>query len=207
MRCLSLYDRTGTWPAFAPPGWEVYALDLAPKPLEWSKARGVQHIAADIFDWTPPWDRVDVILSAPVCAANGRLGAQARSMGTAVFTVAQGRDMLTQTLDLIRQLQPSIYCIENPAYSTLWTLYGGPIERKWVTKWGWYGYPAHKPMGFAGEFTPAALPFPLPEIDITGGGTRPCALRPHVGGEQAMCKGKRGRTPPDFARAWWAANA
>lgn len=73
--CISLFDSTGTWAAFAPPGATVYAVDLEPKPLEWSNARGVRHIQGDVrvvawsvglvFLLAGRAPRADVLLMAP----------------------------------------------------------------------------------------------------------------------------------------------
>lgn len=232
LRVLSLFDSTGTWASFAPPGAEVYAVDMQPRPLEWSRARGVVHVQARIKpdpldgeeirfepgdltvrDAVKRWPRPDVVLMAPPCQALSNLrhvrtvnGGKA-TPGRESMTTDEGLALVRWCVEYATAVQPRVWCLENPARSLAWTV----AERRQVLLWGWFGYPAEKPTGLAGDFEAVPSPFPLPEIDPTGGllpngePRRPCALRPGVGGVQAMPSYLRSRTPPDFARAWWAA--
>lgn len=93
LRVLSLFDSTGTWASFAPAGAEVYAVDMQPRPLEWSRARGVVHVAGRLPDVAADLPRPDVLIMAPPCQAlarqrhlagrqGGRTGPCAPSMST-----------------------------------------------------------------------------------------------------------------------------
>jgi len=205
---VSLFDATGTWASFAPDGATVYAVDLTPKPLEWSRARGVQHIAADVRA-VPSLGlpRPDVLLMAPPCQAlarqrhlagrqGGRTGPCALSM-----TTDEGLALVRLCCDLAAHFQPAIWCLENPASSLAWTV----LPRRQRVLLGWWGFAAEKPTGLGGDFELVALPCPLPEIDPTDGGRRPSGAVKGRGGVQAMPSYLRSRTPPGFARAWWAA--
>lgn len=72
---------------------------------------------------------------------------------------------------------------------------------------GWWGFPAEKSTGLGGDFELVAIPSPLPIIGPTAGGRRPTGAVKGKGGVQAMPSYPRSRTPPDFAEAWWAAQA
>ena len=208
MIVLSLFDSTGTWSAFAPPEATVYAVDLDPKPLEWSRARGVQHITGDVRDLLSlDLPRPDVLLMAPPCQALSNLrhvrtvnGGKAVG-GVPSMSTEEGLALVRLCARLAAWIRPAVWCVENPARSLAWSI----VPRRQVVKWGWYGFPAEKPTGLGGDFAPVAIPSPLPTIDPTDGGRRPCAARPGVGGVQAMPSYLRSRTPPAFARAWWAA--
>lgn len=213
----SLFDSTGTWAAFAPSGATVYAVDLNPKPLEWSRARGVVHVGADValVGWAVglAWillaarPRVDVLLCAPPCQAlarqrhlagrqGGRTGPCAPSMST-----EDGLALVELCVLLASHLRPAVWCVENPGSSLAWTV----TPRVQRVLLGWWGFPAEKPTGLGGDFELVALPFPLPAIDPTDGGRRPSGAIKGKGGVQAMPSYLRSRTPPGFARAWWAA--
>ena len=207
---VSLFDSTGTWAAFAPPEATVYAVDLEPKPLEWSRARGVIHVQADVLDLLRlDIPRPDVLLMAPPCQAlsrqrhlagrqQGRTGPNPPSM-----TTQHGLALLHFCLRVAAWARPAVWCLENPGSSLAWTV-TPRIQRVLL---GWWGFPALKPTGLGGDFEPVALPFPLPEIDPTAGGRRPSGAVKGKGGVQAMPSYLRSRTPPDFARAWWTAQA
>lgn len=219
MIVVSLFDSTGTWAAFAPPDAEVYALDLTPKPLEWARdrqARGehFDSLACDVRA-IPDWLMARMIarqhelllLMAPPCQAlsrqrhlagrqGGRTGPNAPSM-----TTEDALDLVRLGLDLVRRLEPRIWCMENPGSSLAWTL--TPRVQRLLL--GWFGFPAEKPTGLGGDFAPVPLPFPLPEIDPTAGGRRPSGAVKGKGGVQAMPSYLRSRTPPAFAEAWWRA--
>lgn len=207
MIVISLFDSTGTWAAFAPPGAEVYAVDLEPKPLEWSLERGVRHIQGDVRDVTLDLPRPDVLLCAPPCQALSNMrhirlvNALKPKQAEPSMTTEEGVELVKLCLNLARWSRPLVWCLENPARSLTWTL----TEKRQQVKWGWFGFPAEKPTGLGGDFEPVVLPSPLPVIDPTEGGRRPCAARKGVGGVQAMPSYLRSRTPPEFARAWWAA--
>lgn len=98
-------------------------------------------------------------------------------------------------------VRPRVWCLENPGASLAWTV----LERRQRVLLGWWGFPALKPTGLGGDFEPVQFPYPLPEIDPTAGGRRPSGAVKGRGGVQAMPSYLRSRTPPDFARAWWAA--
>lgn len=204
----SLFDSTGTWAAFAPSGATVYAVDLEPKPLEWSLARGVQHVQANVCDLLKlDLPRPDVLLCAPPCQALSNMrhvrlvNALKPKQAEPSMTTEEGLALVRLCVCLAAWTRPAVWCVENPARSLAWSV----LERRQVLKWGWYGFPAEKPTGLGGDFRPVAIPFPLPIIDPTEGGRRPCAARPGVGGVQAMPSYLRSRTPPAFAQAWWAA--
>lgn len=211
MRVLSLFDSTGTWAAFAPPEADVVAVDLTPAPLEWAKARGVRHVAADVLalpDDLLAWaEGCDVLLMAPPCQALSNMrhvrtvNGSKPTPGTPSMSTEQGLALVRECLRLVATLRPAVWCLENPERSLAWDV----VERRQVVKWGWYGYPAHKPTGLGGTFNLIPPPALFPAIDPTDGGKRPCAARPGVGGVQAMPSYLRSRTPPAFARAWWAA--
>lgn len=216
---VSLFDSTGTWAAFAPPGATVYAVDLEPKPLEWSRARGVQHLQGDVrvvawsvglvFLLAGRAPRADVLLMAPPCQALARqrhlAGRQGGRTGpcTPSMTTEQGLELVHLCLHLAAVMQPRVWCLENPGSSLAWTV----TPRVQRVLLGWWGFPALKPTGLGGDFELVALPFPLPEIDPTAGGRRPSGAVKGKGGVQAMPSYLRSRTPPDFARAWWTAQA
>ena len=207
MIVLSLFDSTGTWAAFAPPGAEVYAVDMAPKPLEWSRSRGVVHIAGRLPDVAAELPRPDVLLMAPPCQAlsrqrhlagrqQGRTGPNAPSMST-----DEGLALVRWCVEYATATRPRVWCLENPGSSLAWTV----TPRVQRVLLGWWGFAAEKPTGLGGDFAPVAPPFPLPDIDPTAGGRRPSGAVKGKGGVQAMPSYLRSRTPPDFARAWWAA--
>lgn len=220
MIVLSLFDSTGTWAAHAPLTADVYAVDLDPRPLDAARDRQLRGahfdpVRADVRalpDWllarwaiAKPQDRV--LLMAPPCQAlsrqrhlagrqGGRTGPNRRSM-----TTEEGLELVRFCADFVTRWTPAVWSLENPACSLAWSV----VPRRQRLLWGWYGYPAEKPTGLGGHFTPVLLPFPLPEIDPTDGGRRPSGARKGVGGVQAMPSYLRSRTPPAFARAWWAA--
>jgi hypothetical protein len=219
MIVLSLFDSTGTWAALAPDDAEVYAVDLAPKPLDPARERQIRGahfdpIAADVRslpDWllarwmaAKPEDRI--LLMAPPCQAlsrqrhlagrqGGRTGPNEPSM-----TTADGLDLVRWCVTFATRWTPRIWCLENPGSSLAWTI----TPRAQRVLLGWWGFPAEKPTGLGGDFAPVVLPFPLPEIDPTAGGRRPSGARKGVGGVQAMPSYLRSRTPLGFAQAWWA---
>ena len=204
----SLFDSTGTWAAFAPPDAEVYAVDLTPKPLMWSVARGVHHVQADVRAVRMlGLPRPDVLLMAPPCQALARqrhlAGRQGGRTGPCPpsMTTEEGLALVRVCLDLADHLRPVVWCLENPASSLAWSI----VPRVQRVLLGWWGFPALKPTGLGGSFAPVPLPFPLPEIDPTDGGRRPSGAVKGKGGVQAMPSYLRARTPPGFARAWWAA--
>lgn len=119
------------------------------------------------------------------------------------MTTEQGLELVHLCLHLAAVMQPRVWCLENPGSSLAWTV-TPRIQRVLL---GWWGFPALKPTGLGGDFEPVALPFPLPEIDPTAGGRRPSGAVKGKGGVQAMPSYLRSRTPPDFARAWWTAQA
>ena len=209
MIVVSLFDSTGTWAAFAPPGATVYAVDLEPKPLEWSRARGVVHVQGDVREVAPTLPRPDVLIMAPPCQAlsrqrhlagrqQGRTGPNAPSMDTAT-----GLELVALCLRLAEAMRPAVWCLENPGSSLAWTL----LERRQRVLLGWWGFPAEKSTGLGGDFELVAIPSPLPLIDPTAGGHSPTGAIKGKGGVQAMPSYLRSRTPPDFARAWWDAQA
>lgn len=206
----SLFDSTGTWAAFAPPGATVYAIDLEPKPLEWAQARGVQHVQANVCDLLKlDLPRPDVLLCAPPCQALSNMrhvrtvNGGKPTEGVISMTTEEGLALVRLCVRLATWTRPTVWCVENPRKSLAWSV----LPMRQMVLWGWYGYPAEKPTGLGGDFQPVAAPFPLPFIDPTEGGRRPCAARPGVGGVQAMPSYLRSRTPPAFAQAWWAAQA
>ena len=207
MRVLSLFDATGHWASGAPVGADIVTVDLAgihgPRLVN---GRPMHHIVHDVRSFEPPasWaGRCDVLLGAPPCEALGTLGHHARARGVAKMTVEQGLALVQTCLSWVERLQPSIWCVENPSRSLAWTV----IPLRQVVLWGWWGYPADKATGLGGEFQPVCAPFPLPHIDPTENGRRPCALKKGVGGVQAMAHKDRAKTPLRFARAWWDAQA
>lgn len=202
LRVVSLFDASGNWASGAPEGSEIYTVDLSGQPgLRVVRGRKMFHMPCDVAHAGYPFERADVVLAAPPCEALGGLHAQQVQRGRASMTREQGLALVATGLDIIRRLAPKVWCMENPVRSALWTL--TPLIQK--VKWGWFGYPATKWTGFGGVFELVALPDPLPIIDPTEGGRRPCALKPGVGGVQAMSRKHRATTPAAFADAWWKA--
>lgn len=205
LRVLSLFDATGHWASGAPvaPDTEIITVDLAGETgYRHVGASRILHFKRDVRSFEPPtwWGgRCDVLLAAPPCEALGTLGHHARARGVATMTVEEGLSLVRVCLDFVARLQPAIWCVENPARSLAWTV----VPRRQVVLWGWWGYPAEKRTGLGGNYHPVSAPFPLPHIDPTEGGRRPCAKR--VGGVQAMAQKDRAKTPLRFARAWWDA--
>lgn len=137
----------------------------------------------------------------PPCEALGVMHARHAQNGTATMTRAEGLALVETTLRIIQRFRPRVWCVENPSRSALWTL----LPKRQVVAWGWYGYPGEKKTGLGGEFQPLPALFPTPWIDMTEGGRRPCALKPGVGGVQALPQNRRALTPYPFAQAWWKA--
>lgn len=229
MVVISLFDSTGTWASFAPAGAEVIAVDMTPKPLTWSRTRGVQHIQARIVPdpasdaeelRIEPGDltlaraltdlpRPDVLIMAPPCQALARqrhiVGRQEGRTGPrpATMTTELGLALVRWCVAYATATRPRVWVLENPAGSLAWTV----VQRRQIVKLGWWGFAAEKPTGLGGDFEVVVPPSPLPVIDPTNGGTRPSGAIKGRGGVQAMPSYLRSRTPADFAAAWWAAQA
>lgn len=211
LRVLSLFDRTGNWASGAPEGSEIYTVDLLGEHgLREVRGRKMWHTPGDVRGFDLVGDRVDVILAAPPCQGLGKQGKQAQSEGRSTMSEDDGLQLAQAALDLVRRLQPRVWCFENPAWSRLWTQCSprGLVERQQVVLLGWWGLPAKKPTGLGGDYEPVPTPFPIPDIDVTDGGKRPGALKSRRGGIASMSSSNplRSTTPPAFADAWWAAN-
>ena len=104
-RLLELFSGTGSvGRAFAELGWEVVSLDLEPK--------AGSTICADVCSWEPiPMfapGYFDMIWASPPCAE------YSRALTRRPRKLEEGDRTAIRTLELIRDLRPPFWCIENP---------------------------------------------------------------------------------------------
>ena len=104
-RLLELFSGTGSvGRAFAELGWEVVSLDVDPK----SKPT----ICADVCSWEPlpmfAQGYFDLIWASPPCTE------YSRALTRRPRRLEEGDRTAIRTLELIRDLRPRFWCIENP---------------------------------------------------------------------------------------------
>ena len=104
-RLLELFSGTGSvGRAFAELGWEVVSLDLDPK--------AGSTICADVCSWEPmPMfapGYFDMIWASPPCTE------YSRALTRRPRKLEEGDRTAIRTLELIRDLRPRFWCIENP---------------------------------------------------------------------------------------------
>ena len=107
MRLLELFSGTGSvGRAFRARGWEVVSLDSDPK--------ASPTICADILAWQPEGS-FDMVWASPVCAE------YSRALTRRPRDLEAGDRLVRRTLEIIAQLQPRWWAIENPQTGLLKT--------------------------------------------------------------------------------------
>ena len=123
MRVLELFSGTGSvGKVCIELGWDVLRLDKD----------GNADITIDILDWTPPEEFFDVIWASPPCHTFSHLrkswiGRQNKTFGDKTITremlhkdmIQNGLPILHKTLDVIAELNPTYWFIENPFSSEM----------------------------------------------------------------------------------------
>lgn len=157
LRVLDLFAGLEGWSApWRERGHEVYSVDI--------EERFDVDSHADVLTLTPddlPW-RPDVILASPPCEkfsvlAIGKAwlpGYVPKHAGTVL-----AMDLVKATANLIEQLQPSFWIVENPV-GMLRKLHLLPYERQTVT-YCQYGAPWRKPTDLWGGFPPSLVLKPM----------------------------------------------
>lgn len=177
MRLVSLFDRTGIW---SDP-WKAVAtverVDLS--------------LGLNVLEWEPNGP-AEVVLAAPPCGALGRLAHFCKEM-----TTQEGLELVNRTRQLIEEMSPSVWCIENPQGSRARIVLGPP---KLMVRWSQYGFPAEKRTWLWGRFKPPipTTPMAVPSKVIGKRGSRPAS--------QELAKNLRDNTPHGFAQAFFEAN-
>tara|TARA_R110002020_G_scaffold312298_1_gene527791 strand:+ start:711 stop:1352 length:642 start_codon:yes stop_codon:yes gene_type:complete len=125
MRVLELFSGTGSVGKVCKElGWEVVSLDI--------DKNNNPDICSDILDWTPPEEFFDVIWASPPCHTFSLLrkswiGRQNKTFGNKTITremlhkdmIQNGLPILHKTLDVIAELNPTYWFIENPFSSEM----------------------------------------------------------------------------------------
>ena len=132
-RMLELFSGTGSvGNAFRELGWEVTTVDLNPD--------ANPTFCQDVCAWDPPFPpgHFDFIWASPVCTE------YSRALTRRPRRLEVGDRRVLRTLELIRQLQPRFWAIENPATGML-------KQRPFMAGLPWddvtycmYGYPYRK---------------------------------------------------------------
>lgn len=100
-RVISLFDFTGNWSKyFALDGYDVTLVDIK---------HGI-----DIFTWEPPAGQIDGILAAPPCTAFSVSGSQFWATKDADGRTAEALRLVDRCLELIDQINPRWWILENP---------------------------------------------------------------------------------------------
>lgn len=157
MRVLDLFCGLKGWAEpFVERGHEVVTLDVNPR----FKADLVQDILttkATDFPWQP-----DVILASPPCEGFsvmniGRNWSHDHTPKTDKARLAQA--IVLATLDLIREMKPKFFVIENPRAKLRKMPFMAPLERRTVT-YCKYGEKRMKPTDLWGGFPPSLVLHP-----------------------------------------------
>ena len=109
-RLLELFSGTGSiGKAFRELGWEITSLDLGPK--------ANPTICVDICEWEPEYEPgyFDFIWASPVCTGYSRV------LTRRPRRLEDGDRLVIRTLQLIEQLRPRFWALENPATGLLKT--------------------------------------------------------------------------------------
>ena len=132
MHLLELFSGTGSiGRAFVELGWQVTSVDMDPK--------SNPTICADIMAFEPPEGvSYDAIWASPPCTEFSR------ALTTRVRDLAAGLRIARRTLQLIHQLQPKVWFVENPATGLLpqqFEFAGLPCK---IVSYCKYGFPYRK---------------------------------------------------------------
>lgn len=154
MRVLDLFAGMRGWSApFATHGHEVWTLDIDPKFDVDSHMDILTLTVADL-----PW-RPDIILASPPCEGFSvmNIGKNWTHAGVPKTVTAQhGLQMVRATLDLILELKPPFWVVENPRDKLRVLPVMDALERRTVT-YCHYGEKRMKPTDLWGGFPPSLV--------------------------------------------------
>lgn len=202
LRIISLFDFSGNWARFfAEDGYDVELVDI-------------KH-GKDIFTWElPPGPPVWGILAAPECTDFSVSGAQWWPAKDADGRTEYSLAMVDRTLELITEIKPHFWILENPIgrLPRLRPDFPGSVKMI-VHPWQFAGYAPEsetdrytKATVLRGDFT---LPpqWPLsPIMHTTADGKKGSWMWAKLGGKSERTKTLRSTTPLGLARATWLAN-
>lgn len=210
---LSLCDFSGNWPRpYAEAGYRVILVDpkhTFPPKTEFfpglksgyisTRSVAVQELLAAIRAGDPVLP-IHGILAAPPCTHLSVSGAQYWAAKDADGRTAAAVDTVQCCLDIIEELDPAWWALENPVGRLPKLL--PSIGKPWYFQPHWYGDPYTKKTGLWGNFNRD-----LPRNDVEP--VRSCSQGSWVqryGGSSERTKEARSMTPPGFARAFFEAN-
>lgn len=200
-RIISLCDYTQQWPRyFALDGYSVEPVDIK---------RGI-----DIFTWEPPPGPVDGVLAAPECTCFSVSGAQYWPAKDADGRTADALRLVDRCLELIRQLNPRWWILENPIGRL------GRLRPEMLGKAKMIVHPAdyagyladpasnayNKATCLWGKFEMGPKAPVPPVIYVTKDGKRGSYQWAKLGGKSARTKELRSTTPLGLAYATWLGN-
>lgn len=188
---LSLFDHSGQWSApYAAAGYNVIRVDIQD---------GTDVMTFDHLSIGP----VHGILAAPPCTDFASAGARWFARKDASGSTAQSVALVRRTLQIISDLNPQWWALENPVgrIHTLVPELGSAAYRFDPCD---FGEPYTKRTHLWGQFNTA-----LPRTPVAPEGHRPGqpnAWYSKVGGTSLKTKNHRSATPAGFARAFFEVN-
>lgn len=193
MRIVSLFDSSAVWSQpYADAGYEVIRVDLS--------------LGLDVFEWQAPSGPVRGVLAAPPCDHMAGSGARWWAAKDADGRTDAGIALFHRTLELIDQMQPAWWALENPV---------GRVNRlvPELAEFGpWYFQPWHygdaytKKTGLWGTFNRNLQRRDVEPEMYESAGKRGSWQWKKLGGKSERTKRLRSITPAGFAQAFFAAN-
>ena len=151
MKVLDLFAGLGGWGMpFKDRGHEVFSIDFNPR-FNVNLVKNILDVKASDIPWTP-----DIILASPPCEGFSLLRANINWDNDKPITIRSkmGMKILQKTLNLIEELKPKYFIIENPRAKMRATAEVQPFERRTVT-YCQYGMKWMKPTDLWGGFPPS----------------------------------------------------